>query len=98
VVHLALLKWIGLSRFNGFVFWAAGGIMTRLLALEASDAREVLLGFSVVAMLTIVSAVMSTGAVSLESSVVLMTAEETAVSFVEMIPMLVRAAMTKALR
>jgi hypothetical protein len=98
VVHLALLKWIGLGKFNGLVFWAAGVIMTSLLALEASDAREVLLGFSVVAMLTIVSTVMSTGAVSLETSTMLMAAEVATISFVEMIPMLVRAAMSTALR
>jgi hypothetical protein len=98
VVHLALLEWIGLGRFNDLVFWAAGGIVTILLALEASDAREVFLGFSVVAMLTIVSAVMTTGAISLESSVVLMAAEVITVSFVETIPMLVEVAMTTALR
>jgi hypothetical protein len=98
VVHLPLLKWIGLSKLSGLVFRAAGGIMTRLLALEASDAREVLLGFSVVAMLTIVSTVMSTGAVSLESSIVLMAVEVTTISFVETAPMLVRATMTTALR
>jgi hypothetical protein len=72
--------------------------MTRLLALEASDAREILLGFSAVAMLAVVSAVMSTGAISLESSIVLMTAEVITVSFVETIPMLVEVAMTTALR
>jgi hypothetical protein len=98
VVHLALLKWVGLSKLNGLVFWAAGGIMTRLLALEANDAREILLGFSVVAMLTVVSTVKSTGAISLESSVVLMTAEVITVSFVETISMLVEVAMTTALR
>jgi hypothetical protein len=89
VVHLALLEWIGLGKFNGLFLRAAGGIVTRLLALEASDAREILLGFSVVAMLTIVSTVMSTGAISLESSIVLMAAEVITISFVEMIPMLV---------
>jgi hypothetical protein len=98
VVHLALLKWIGLGKLGGLVLRAAGGIVTRLLALEAGDAREILLGFSVVAMLTIVSTVKSTRAISLESSVVLMTAEVIAVSFVEMIPMLVEVAMTTALR
>jgi hypothetical protein len=98
VVHLPLLKWIGLGKLNGLVFWAAGGVVTILLALEASDAREVLLGFSVVVMLTIVSTVMSTGAVSLESSIVLMTAEVTAISFVETVPMFVTAAMSTALR
>jgi hypothetical protein len=98
VVHLALLEWIGLGRFNGLDLRAAGGIVTILLALEASDVREILLGFSVVAMLTIVSAVMSTGAVSLESSIVLMAAEVITVSFAEMIPMLVEVAMTTTLR
>jgi hypothetical protein len=98
VVHLALLERVGFSKLNGLVFWAARGIMTSLLTLEASDAREVLLGFSVVAMLAVVSAVMSTRAVSLESSVVLVTAEVITVSFVETIPMLVKVAMTTALR
>jgi hypothetical protein len=98
VVHLAFLEWIGLGRFNGLVLRAARGIVTILLALEASDAREVLLGFSAVAMLTIVSAVMSTGAISLESSVVFMTAEVITVSFVETIPMLMEVALTTALR
>jgi hypothetical protein len=98
VVHLALLKWIGLGRFNSLVLRAAGGIVTKLLALVAGDVREILLGFSVVAMLTIVSAVMSTGAISLESSIVLMAAEMITVSFVEMIPMLMKAAMTTVLR
>jgi hypothetical protein len=50
---LALLEWIGLSKLSGLVFRAAGGIVTILLALEASDTREVFLGFSVVAMLTV---------------------------------------------
>jgi hypothetical protein len=72
--------------------------MTRLLALEAGDAREILLGFSAVAMLTIVPTVMSTGAISLESSVVLMTAKVITVSFVETISMLVEVAMTTALK
>jgi hypothetical protein len=98
VVHLALLEWIGLGRFNSLVLRAAGGIVTKLLALEAGDVREILLGFSVVAMLTIVPTVMSTGAISLESSIVLMAAEVTTVSFVETIPMLVEVAMTTALR
>jgi hypothetical protein len=97
VVHLALLEWIGLGKFNGLVFWAAGGVVTILLAFEASDTREVLLGFSVVAMLTVVSTVKSTGVISLKSSVVLMTAEVITVSFVETIPMLVEVAMTTAL-
>jgi hypothetical protein len=97
VVHLALLEWIGLGRFNSLVLRAAGGIVTILLALEASDAGEVLLGFSVVAMLTIVPNVMSTGAISLESSIVLMAAEVISVSFVETIPMFGEAAMTTAL-
>jgi hypothetical protein len=98
VVHLALLEWIGLGRFNSLDLWAARGIVTKLLALEAGDVREILLGFSVVAMLTIVSAVMSTGAISLESSIVLMAAEVATVSFIETISMLVEAAMTTALR
>jgi hypothetical protein len=98
VVHLAFLNWVGLGKFNSLVLRAAGGIVTKLLALEAGDAREILLGFSVVAMLTIVSAVMSTGAISLESSIVLMAAEVTTVSFVETIPMLVEVAMTTALK
>jgi hypothetical protein len=98
VVHLALLEWIGLGKLCGLVLRAAGGIVTILLALEASDTREVLLGFGVVAMLTIVSIVKSTGAISLETSTMLMVAEVTTVSFVETIPMLVRAAMTTALR
>jgi hypothetical protein len=72
--------------------------VTRLLALEAGDAREILLGFSVVAMLTIVPTVITTGAISLESSVVLMTAEVITVSFVETTPMLVEVAMTTTLR
>jgi hypothetical protein len=98
VIHLAFLKWIGLGKLNGLVFWAAGGIMTSLLALEIGDMREVLLGFSVVAMLTIVSIVMSTGVVSLETSTMLMAVEVTTISFVETTPMLVRAAMSTALR
>jgi hypothetical protein len=98
VIHLPLLKWIGLGKFNGLVFREAGGIMTILLALETSDVREVLLGFSVVAMLTIMSIVMSTGAVSLETSTMLMDIEVTTVSFVETTPMLVQAAMSTALR
>jgi hypothetical protein len=98
VVHLAFLKWIGLGRFNSLVLRAAGRIVTILLALEASDVREILLGFSVVAVLTIVPTVMSTGAISLESSGVLMTTEMITVSFVETIPMLVKAAMTTVFR
>jgi hypothetical protein len=98
VVHLALLEWIGLDRFNSLVLRAAGGIVTILLALEAGDARKILLGFSVVAMLTIVPAVMSTGVISLESSIVLIAAEVITVSFVETIPMLMEVAMTTALR
>ena len=95
---MALLEWIGLGRFNGLDLRVAGGIVTILLALEAGDVREILLGFSVVAMLTTVPTVMSTGAISLESSIVLMAAEVTTVSFVETIPMLVEVAMTTALR
>jgi hypothetical protein len=98
VVHLALLERVGFSKLNGLVFWAARGIMTSLLALEASDAGEVLFGFSVVTMLAVVSTVKSTGAISLESSVVLMTTGVITVSFVETIPMLVEVAMTTALR
>jgi hypothetical protein len=98
VVHLALLERIGFGRFNSLVLRAAGRIVTILLAFEASDVREILLGFSVVAMLTIVSAVMSTGVISLESSMVLMAAEVITVSFAEMIPMLMKAAMTTVLR
>jgi hypothetical protein len=98
VVHLAFLKWIGLGRFNSLVLRAAGGIVTKLLALVAGDVREILLGFSVVAMLTIVPIVMSTGAISLESSIVLMATEMITISFVETIPMLVEVAMTTALR
>ena len=94
---MALLEWIGLGKFNSLVLRAAGGVVTILLALEASDAGEVLLGFSVVAMLTVVSTVKSTGVISLKSSVVLMTAEVITVSFVETIPMLVEVAMTTAL-
>jgi hypothetical protein len=98
VVHLALLEWIGLGKLSGLVLRAVGGIVTRLLALEESDAREILLGFSVVAMLTIVSTVKSTGAISLETSIMLMAVEVVTVSFVETIPMLVEVAMTTALR
>jgi hypothetical protein len=72
--------------------------MTSLLALEIGDVREVLLWFSVVAMLTIVSIVMSTGIISLESSTMLMVVEVTTVFFAETNPMLVRAAMSTALR
>jgi hypothetical protein len=98
VVHLALLEWIGLGRFNSLVLRAVGRIVTRLLTLEAGDAREILLGFSVVAMLNIVPIVMSAGAISLESSVMLVAAEVITVSFVETIHMLVEVAMTTALR
>jgi hypothetical protein len=94
---LALLEWIGLGKLGGLVLRAAGGIVTILLALEASDTREVFLGFSVMAMLTVVSTVKSTGAISLETSIMLMAAEVVTVSFVETIPMLVKVAMTTAL-
>jgi hypothetical protein len=49
-------------------------------------------------MLTIVPIVVTTGAISLKSSDVLMTTEVITVSFVETIPMLVEVAMTTALR
>jgi hypothetical protein len=89
VVHLTFLKWIGLGKLNRLVFWAAGGIMTSLLALEIGDVREVLLGFCVVAMLAIVPIVMTTGVISPESSIVLMAIEVTTIPFAEMAPMLV---------
>jgi hypothetical protein len=98
VVHLPFLKWIGLGKLNGLVFWAAGGIMTSLLALKIGDVREVLLGFCVVAMLAIVSIVVTTGVISPESSIVLMAIEVTTIPFAEMAPMLVRAAMSTAFK
>jgi hypothetical protein len=35
VVHISLLEWIGLGRFIRLVLWAACGIVSLLLALEA---------------------------------------------------------------
>jgi hypothetical protein len=45
VVHISLLEWIGLGRFIRLILWAACGIVSLLLALEACDTQEILLTF-----------------------------------------------------